>query len=67
MKDTQRTTPAYSLNPGWLADDMKRAAARVASNFSDWNDAVDACIGALPGGQVCDPQQIADSLRALKR
>lgn len=34
MADTPRTTPAYSLKPGWLADDLKLAAERVASGFA---------------------------------
>ena len=35
MTDTARTTPAYALKPGWLADDMKKASERVASGFAD--------------------------------
>lgn len=30
------------LKPGWLADDLKKASERVASGFSDWNDAIEA-------------------------
>lgn len=30
------------LKEGWLAEDMKRASERVASGFSDWNDAIEA-------------------------
>lgn len=38
--DSPRSTPAFGLKPGWLAEDMKRASERVASGFAT----------PLPGG-----------------
>ena len=35
-------------------------------DLETWNAAVDECIAKIPGGQVYDPQELADSLRALK-
>lgn len=49
MNDTPRSTPAFALKPGRLADDMKRASERVASGFSDWNEAIEAAAKALDG------------------
>lgn len=28
---------------------------------------VDRCLAVIPGGNICDPQTIADDIRALKR
>lgn len=36
-----------------------------ADNASRWNAALAAALKTLPGGTSCDPQQIADGIRAL--
>lgn len=33
--------------------------------MTDWNAALTAALGVIPGGTICDPQQIADAIRAL--
>jgi hypothetical protein len=44
-------------NGGWVKhSDMQRAV--LAS--------IDAALALIPGGTICDPQRIADSIRALK-
>ena len=50
-----------------LIADLERENRELrAANDRTWNEAVEAALLKLPGGNYCDPQEAADEIRQLK-
>ena len=50
-----------------LIADMERENRKLRDESSEtWNEAVEAALLKLPGGNYCDPQEAADEIRQIK-
>ena len=50
-----------------LISDLEREIRELrAANDRTWNEAVEAALLKLPGGNYCDPQEAADEIRQIK-
>lgn len=50
-----------------LIADLERENRELRAAISEtWNEAVEAALLKLPGGNYCDPQEAADEIRQIK-
>ena len=59
-----------NIDPPWRgtigeALDLADRALEPGEPSDPWKHGADAILQQIPGGQICDPQQIADMIRAI--